>query len=50
MDKLENRDDLVKRVVAQREKDERRVTTSKEKEQIAEYIKKDVMPRIYEGK
>lgn len=48
MDQEQNRDDLIKRVITQREKDGKRVVDSKERQQIAEHVKKKIMPNVYE--
>ena len=48
MDERENRDDLIKRVVEQKEKDGRRVVSGREKAEIARDIEKNVMPRVEE--
>jgi hypothetical protein len=48
MDKHENRDDLIKRVIEQTAKNEKRHVDSKEREKIAKMVIKDIMPKIYE--
>jgi hypothetical protein len=48
MNERENRDDIAKRVIEQEQKWKRRLMTPKEKEQVVEYVKKKILPRVYE--
>lgn len=50
MNPRENRDDIVKRVIDQEQKFKQRTLTSKEKERVVEYVKKEILPRVYEDK
>ena len=50
MDERQNRDDLVKRVMEQTSKNERRELSSKEVERIVKDVQKNVMPKVYEDR
>jgi len=43
----ENRDDIIRRMIDQKQTTERRMLSSKEIQEIYEYVVKEVMPRIY---
>lgn len=44
MNEQDNRDDIIKRVIDHKQNNERRTLTSKEKDDIVEYVKRDVIP------
>lgn len=47
MDERENRDDIVRRVIKQRQQEKRRLMTAKEKAEIVRYVKTQVLPDAY---
>jgi hypothetical protein len=50
MDKLENRDDLIKKVIDQKQKTARKLLNTAERRKAEEYVKREIMPRVYEDR
>jgi hypothetical protein len=48
MNERENRDDIVKRVIDHKQANERRHLTAKERQAVVEYVKKDILPPVYQ--
>lgn len=48
MNEQENKDDLVRRVIEQKQKTERRELTPKEKRDAEKFVVQKVLPQVYE--
>lgn len=50
MNKEQNRDDLIKRVIDQKRKWKRGELTPKEKSEAVKHVVEKILPRVYEGR